>query len=121
MRTNQKNAKKKTYVHILRRKEQFTTQIPSYKTPAHVGPGSYNTSQGIAKTRPSYAPFGATTKRRLEVHYVPLLCILCTAFVYELLCHVFNVVDLIWFCNGLGQPAVECCMLHVHATVLHDS
>ena len=39
-----------------------------YKTPAHVGPGAYNTSRGIAKSRPSYAPFGATTKRRLEVH-----------------------------------------------------
>jgi len=39
---------------------------PHYKTPAHVGPGAYNTSRGIAKSRPSYAPFGATTKRRLE-------------------------------------------------------
>lgn len=39
---------------------------PSYKTPDHVGPGSYETSRGIAKSRPSYAPFGATTKRRLE-------------------------------------------------------
>ena len=41
----------------------------TYKTPSHVGPGAYNTTRGIAKSRPSYAPFGATAKRRLEVRH----------------------------------------------------